>query len=195
MAVKQAEGVRRRLWTRKEFYQLLDLGFFQGQRVELIEGVIVQMPAQKNYHALSVTLSHDALRVAFGAGYWVRVQMSLDLTPFSVPDPDLAVVRGNPRDHNTPDNPTTALLIMEVSETTLRYDRRHKGGLYARVAIEDYWIVNLVDRHLEVYRTPIPDTAHPYRFRYADVNILSPADYATPLAAPQARILVADLLP
>ena len=195
MAVKQHAGPKRRLWTRKEYYRLSALGFFQGQRVELIAGMIVQMPAQKNYHALSISLTHDALRVAFGPGYWVRVQATLDLSPHSVPDPDLAVVKGAVRDHKGPKNPKTALLLVEVSDTTLRYDRRRKGSLYARAGIADYWIVNLVDQQIEVYRNPVPDSSQPLRFGYADVVILTATDYVTPLAAPQARILVADLLP
>src|SRR6266852_143252 len=123
MSVVKSVGPKRHLWTRKEYYRLSELGFFQDQRVQLIEGVIVQMPAQKNFHALSIKLSDEALSAAFGPGFWVRVQMSLDLTPLSVPDPDIAVVQGNPRDFKTNDNPTTALLIVEVSETTLRFDR------------------------------------------------------------------------
>jgi Uma2 family endonuclease len=195
MAVKQRVGPRRRLWTRKEYYRLLDLGFFRGQRVELIEGVIVQMPAQKNYHALSISLTHDALRAVFGAGYWIRVQASLDLRPYSVPDPDLAVVKGDPRSHKTPNNPKTALLLVEVSDTTLGYDRRVKGSLYPRAGIADYWIVNLVDQQLEVHRNPVPDRSQRYGFIYADVITLTATDYVTPLAAPQARVAVADLLP
>jgi Uma2 family endonuclease len=193
--VVRRAGPKRRRWTSKEFYPLLDLGFFLDQRVELIEGEILVMSAQKNLHPLSIKLTEDSLNVAFGVGYWVRVQMSLDLTPFSVPDPDLAVVEGSPRDHNTPDNPTSALLIAEVSETTLRYDRGRKASLYARVNIADYWIVNLVQRQLEVYRNPVPDGNQAYGFGYADVMVLGPNDYVSPLAAPQARIAVADFLP
>jgi Uma2 family endonuclease len=163
--------------------------------VELIEGVVVQMPAQKNLHALSIKLTDHALETAFGPGYWVRVQASLDLSPLSVLDPDLAVVKGSPRDHNTPDNPTTAQLVVEVSETTLRYDRIGKSSLYARAGIADYWIVNLVEQLLEVHRNPVPDSSQQFGYGYADVLILKPTDYVTPLAAPDARILVADLLP
>jgi Uma2 family endonuclease len=195
MAVKQHAGPKRRLWTLKEYYRLYDLGFFHGQRVELIEGVIVQMPAQKNFHALSIKLTGDALELAFGPGYWVRIQASLDLSPLSVPDPDLAVVKGKPRDHKTPDSPTTALLLVEVSETTLRFDRTIKSSLYARSGIADYWIVNLVDQQLEVHRNPVPDSSQRFGFGYADVSVLTATDYVTPLAAPQARIAVADLLP
>jgi Uma2 family endonuclease len=188
-------GPKRRRWTSKEFYQLLDLGFFLNQRVELIEGEILVMPAQKNLHAIGIGLSEDALRATFGPGYWIRVQMSLDLTPYSVPDPDIAVVQGTPRTIDPSKNPTTALLIVEVSETTLRYDRGWKASLYARVSIADYWILNLVHRQVEVYRNPVPDSNQPYGFGYADVTVLGPNDYVSPLAAPQARIAVADLLP
>src|SRR5947209_5201576 len=119
MPTEQQAGPTPRRWSREEFYRLLDLGFFDEQRVELIGGEILLMPAQKNFHALGITLTEDALRAAFGPGYWVRVQMSLDLTPHSVPDPDLAVIAGSVRDHlGDVDNPTTALLIVEVSETT-----------------------------------------------------------------------------
>jgi Uma2 family endonuclease len=120
MSVMQVIRPKRRRWTKDEFYRLAELGFFREQHAELVEGEIVEMPAQKNLHALSIKLTHDALELVFGAGFWIRVQMTLDLTPYSVVDPDLAVILGNPRDFNTDDNPTTALLVVEVSDTTLR---------------------------------------------------------------------------
>src|SRR6266852_59802 len=183
-------GPKRRRWTRKEFYKLLDLGFFRRERLELIEGEIVVMPAQKNLHLLSIKLTEDALNAVFGTGYWVRVQGSLDLTPYSVVDPDLAVVQGNPRDFSTESNPTTALLIVEVSQTTLRFDRGRKASLYARAGIADYWVINLADRCLEIRRNPVPDNSQHYGYGYASLTTLAATDYATPLAAPQARILV-----
>jgi Uma2 family endonuclease len=182
-------------WTKEDYYRLCEAEWFQGRRVQLIEGEIIEMPAQKNWHAIAITLTEDALRAAFGPGHWVRVQMSLDLSPRSVPDPDLAVVTGTPRSHLTANNPTTALLIVEVAETTLTYDRNAKGSLYAAARIADYWIVNLVQRQLEVYRDPVADGTQLYGFRYAGKTILDPGDFVTPLAAPQARVAVADLLP
>jgi Uma2 family endonuclease len=182
-------------WTREDYYRLCEAEWFQGRRVQLIGGEIIEMPAQKNWHAMAITLTEDALRAAFGPGHWVRVQMSLDLSPHSVPDPDLAVVPGTPRSYRTASNPTTALLIVEVSESTLPYDRSAKASLYAAAGLADYWIVNLVQRQLEVHRDPVADGAQPYGFRYASRSILDPADVVTPLAAPQARITVADLLP
>lgn len=180
--------------TRDEFYRMLDWGVFHDQRVELIEGTIMQMAEQTNLHGASITLSADALRAAFGSGFWIRVQASLDLSPYSVPDPDLAVVRGSPKGCAAV-NPTSAQLLVEVSETTLRYDRHDKASLYARSGIADYWIVNLVDRCLEIRRNPGPDASQRFGFGYADVTTLLPAKFASPLAQPSARIRVEDLLP
>jgi Uma2 family endonuclease len=184
-----------RRWKSTEVYGLLDVDFFLGKRIELIEGEIFEMAAQKNLHAAGISLSEDALRLAFGPGFWIRVQMSLDLTPFSVPDPDIAVVRGTPRTLPIHQNPTSALLIVEVSESTLRYDRATKGSLFARVNIADYWILNLVDRRLEVRRDPVVDATAIYGMSYATVVVLGPADVVSPLAAPHASVKVSDLLP
>jgi Uma2 family endonuclease len=182
-------------WTIEEYYRLCEQEWFQGRRVQLIGGEIIEMPAQKTAHARGIALTEDALRAAFGASYWVRVQMSLDLSPHSVPDPDLAVIPGTARTYTATTNPTTALLVVEVSETTLSYDRNAKGSLYAAGGLADYWIVNLVQHQLEVYRDPIADSAKPFGFRYASRTILDPVDVVSPLAASQAQITVADLLP
>lgn len=195
MSIGQKTGVRKYRWTAKDLYRLLDKGFFRGRRVELIEGVIYEMAAQKNLHAVSIALTDTALQAAFGPGYWVRIQASLDLSPYSVPDPDLAVVLGTPRDHVASPNPSSALLVVEVSDTTLWYDRRRKGDLYARVGIADYWIVNLVHRQLEVRRNPIADSSRRLGFRYADVTVLQPGAAIAPLAVPRSSVKVADLLP
>ena len=87
------------------------------------------------------------------------------------------------------------MLTVEVSESSLGFDRRHKGSLYARAGLDDYWVVNLVDRVLEVYREPVPDPDAPFGWRYARREVLDPSMRVTPLAAPSAAIRVADLLP
>lgn len=181
-------------WTREQFFQMLDLGWFQDQRVELIGGEIMEMAAQLDLHLASITLTADALRQVFGAGYWVRVQGSLDLSPHGIPSPDLAVTPGSP--HGAPRTiHQSALLVVEVSDTTLPYDRYHKASLYAAVGIADDWIVNLVQRQLEVHRDPVADSTQLFGYRYGQRTILDPPNSVSPLAAPQARITVADLLP
>jgi Uma2 family endonuclease len=182
-----------RRWTRKEYYRLLDLDFFRNQRVELIEGEILEMPSMKNPHAIALGLAQDVLGAVFGPGYWVRNQLPLHFGSRSEPEPDFAVVQGGPRDYQ--DHPTTALLVVEISDTTLSFDRGRKKSLYARAGIEDYWIVNLMDDQLEVYREPQLESRRPRRYTYSKVTMLKPGAVAKPLAAPNARIAVSNLLP
>jgi Uma2 family endonuclease len=183
-----------RPWTADEFYRLLDLGFFQGQRVELIEGIILQMAAQKNFHLAAITKTEYALAPVFGSGYWIRAQGSLDLSPLSVPDPDIAVIKGSPFTP-TLQNPKSALLVVEVSDTTLASDQGNKGSLYSASGIADYWIINLVDRQVEVYRNPVPDASEVFGWRYDHVQFFGPGEFVVPLAAPQSKVAVDDLLP
>jgi Uma2 family endonuclease len=181
-------------WTAEDYYKLAESGALQGRRVQLIGGEIIEMAAQHNVHLAAITLAQNALSQAFGAAHWVRVQGSLDLSPLSVPDPDLAVIFGTPRNY-TVNNPTSALLVVEVSDTTLAYDRRVKASLYAASGIADYWIINIPDKQLEVYRDPVADATQAFGFRYDSQAVLSAHDFVTPLALPAGQIAVADLLP
>ena len=190
----QTAAVKTRRWKYSEYFRLAELGFFDRQRVELVGGRIVKMAPQKDVHSSCVGLARDAAAVAFGPGYWPRVQCPLHLGTWSGPEPDIAVVPGGPRDYIGTGHPTGALLIIEVSDTTLRYDRRVKGGLYAKYGIRDYWIVNLIDRQVEVNRDPIPDPAHIFRHRYATRTEFKSGD-SIQLLAVNAAIPVRDLLP
>lgn len=189
-------GYRRRPITRDEFYQMLDLGFFRHQRVRLIGGEIIEMAAQGNLHGLAVGYTCKALEDAFGVQFWVRNQLSLDLSPLSVPDPDAAVVPGSMRSyHGRKDNPTGALLIVEVSDATLYEDRNWMASLYAASGIADYWIVNIPGKCVEVRRDPQPDPDAAFGHSYSSLATLRPGEFVTPLAVPVARVAVADLLP
>src|SRR5438105_863581 len=117
-----------RKWTKREYHEAAELGWFDGQRVELIDGEVVEMAAQRDEHAVSLTLTEEEVREAFGHGYTYRVRMPLNVAGRSEPEPDLAVVRGTPR--SLKKHPTTAVLIVEVSDTTLAYDRGRKASLY-----------------------------------------------------------------
>lgn len=192
-AIKRWSGPTRRNWTVQEYFRLGGLQAFREQRVELVEGVIVEKRQMTPEHAASHELSRRALAPAFGPKYWVRFLAPLHLGRRSLLDPDLAVVRGGPR--VLPAAPTTALLVVEISDSTLSYDRRRKGSLYAKAGIADYWIVNLNRGQLEVYRQPIADPSRRYGFGYSSVDVLGPNDDTFPLAAPHAQVKVADLLP
>src|SRR5262245_53169189 len=121
------------------------------------------------------------------------MQGPIDLGPSSEPEPDVCVVVGSRAD-NQKNHPTTAALMVEVSDSRVSYDRRCQGSLYARAGIADYWIVNLVRRRVEVYRDPVPDASRPYGHRYSSRTDLVPPANVSPLALPQAGIAVAELL-
>ena len=191
-AISSAEP-RTRRWTAPEYYRMADLGFFRGQNVELIDGEIIEMAPQRNAHVFCVTKVADALRQAFGPDHWVRVEAPLDLDPHFQPEPDVAVVEGPP--HAGADHPKSALLVVEVSDTTLRFDRVEKSSLYARHGIAEYWIVNLVDELLEVHRGPAADVTQRYGASYAAVTVLKRGQTVSPSSRHEAVISVADLLP
>jgi Uma2 family endonuclease len=184
-----------RLWTREEYYKLADSGVLRPEEhVELIGGRIVTMSPQNSPHFTAISLVEEALRLIFGKGYVIRGQGPLDLSPSSQPEPDLAVVRGTVRDYAHA-HPTSALLVVEISASTLQYDQREKASVYATAGIPEYWIVNLLDRCLEVYRDPIPMPSQPYGYGYRTRTQLFADDTVTPLTAPQGGIRVADVLP
>jgi Uma2 family endonuclease len=172
---------------------MADAGVFDGQRIELIAGELYQMPAYKNEHVVACALADRLLQAAFGKKHWVRVQAPLQLSDHSEPEPDLAVVEGGPRSYK--DHPRTALLVVEISDTTLLHDQIVKSSLYARDILLDYWIVNLIDKQLEVYRKPVLDRTRKFGHRYAEVLTLKRGQSIAPLALPRKKIAVADLLP
>ena len=104
----------------------------------------------------------------------------------------MAVVRGDARDFLA-DHPATAALVVEIADASLELDRQLKARIYARAGITDYWIVNLIDRVVEVHRDPV--VAGRRGARYRDVTTMAAGERIVPLAAPFSSILIADLLP
>lgn len=183
-----------RRWTREEYYRMGDMGFFDGQRVELIEGEIMVLSPQKAEHWTTTDRVAELLRASFGSGYHVRMQGPIDFGLISEPEPDIAVIVGT-RSQYTTHHPQTAVLIVEVSESRLDYDRTRKASLYARAGIADYWIVNLVNNQLEVRRDPRPDPSQYYGHGYGSLTTLVAPAVVNPLAVPQISLAVVDLLP
>ncbi len=172
--------------TLEGYVRMVEAGVFEGRRVELIDGVVYEMPPQLSPHAATVMLAQEVLRAVFSPGFSLRCQMPLDVGAESMPEPDLAVVPGKPGDYWAA-HPTGAALVLEVADTSLHYDRK-KGGVYAKAGLQDYWIINLTRDVLEVYRHPVGAS---YRTRL----VLSRGEQIAPLARPDAPIAVADLLP
>ena len=183
-----------RQWRRAEYERLVDLGVFRGEPLELIGGQLVVAEPQGAYHASAISAAEYTLRAVLPTGWIVRTQLPVSLDDDSEPEPDLVVVPGRPADYRA-SHPTRPALAVEVSESSLEFDRERKGSLYARAGIPEYWIVNLVDRIVEIYRDPEPDAMARYGWRYRSVTPMTAPGAVSPLAFASSRIAVADLLP
>src|SRR5260370_136696 len=126
--------------------------------MEVIGGELMVAEPQSAPHYTAIQKTAKALEAAFGPGWTVRSQGPIGLDDDSEPEPDVAVVQGSLEDYGRA-HPSRPALTVEVAESSLAVDRQHKGSLYARAGLPDYWILNLVDRVLEVYREPAPDAA------------------------------------
>src|SRR5262245_53426779 len=187
----EQEAITKR-WRRSEYERLVDLGIFVGERLELLDGVLVVHEPQGSSHAAIVTQIGQVLAAAFAPGWHPRLQAPLALGEHSEPQPDIAIVTGRARDY-TAAHPTTAVLVIEVADSSLRLDRRFKAEIYARAGLQEYWIVNLADAALEVHRGARLGTDDLWCYR--SIEVLRPPAVVRPLAAPRVEVSVADLLP
>jgi Uma2 family endonuclease len=160
----------------------------------LLEGAIFESPIPSPLDCTGIGLADYALKAVFAQGFWVRIQMPLVLGQWSDPVPDVAVLTGSPRDYAAT-QPTTAVLVVEVADTSLATDTGEKAQLYAAAGMADYWVIDLNNRLAIVHRDPRPDPASPSGAAYATVTRLAAGQTVSPLAAPQAAVAVADLLP
>ncbi len=188
------EPLTARRWKRAEYARLVELGAFVSDPIELLGGELIVAEPQSPYHASAIQRVDYALRSVLPPGWLVRVQSPVSLDDESEPEPDLAVVPGHPGDY--PDaHPARPALVIEVADSSLGFDRRDKGSLYARARLADYWIVNLVDRVVEVYRNPARAAWAPHGWAYQTVATLTPPAVVVPLGLTGVQIAVADLLP
>jgi Uma2 family endonuclease len=169
----------------EEYHRIVEAGILgEDENVQLIDGVLVAMTPQGRRHAFVIQELNRQLVLALGEDYRVLTQLPLALGGDSEPEPDLAVLRA--RDAaSTTRHPGTALLVVEVADESLRFDRHTKSALYARAGIPEYWIVNLVEMTIEIHRDPDPDSAS-YRS-------VSPAPRGAPVTARSVPGVVVDL--
>ncbi len=185
---------QRHRFTVAEFNHMGDLGWFEGRRAFLLDGIILENGPMDPPHAVVVGLVHQGLQSIFTAGYWVRGQMPLNLDEFNYPLPDLAVVRGTPRDYSGV-HPSTAELVVEVADTSLQIDITEKAERYATAGIADYWVLDIAGQQLHVFRDPAPLPAGLGATAYRTHLTVKPTERIAPLAVPHAMLLVGDLLP
>ncbi len=170
-----------------------ELGWFIDKHVELIAGAIIEEGRMTREHWVGVNLLAEALRQVPRTDYYVTIRSPINMGANSEPRPDAVVCFGRPRDHLEA-MPATAALIVEVADLTLVEDRIRKGSLYAQAGVQDYWIVRLKTRQLEVYRQPQPDDAQPFGFGYGERTVYESGAVVQPLAAPH-PVAVSMLLP
>ncbi len=184
MASPELDSIRP--FRRDEYNQMARVGLFAGERVELLRGMVVEMSPQGNRHVVATMRLTKLFILGLGDRAEVRAQFPLAASDISEPEPDLALTV--PRTGRELDHPETALLVVEVSDTSLRKDRDIKGPLYAEVGIPEYWIIDLQNdcilRHLE----PVDGT-------YSQVETLIRGETIAPSAYPDVALAVHDILP
>jgi Uma2 family endonuclease len=172
------------------YFRLVEQGYLEADdRVELLEGLVVASPPPGPLHASIIARVDRALRTAIGDRAFLRIQSPLLAGLWSAPEPDIAVVPGVTEDYEL-SHPAHALLVVEVSGSSLPQDRLTKSRIYAYARIPEYWILNLRDRCLEVRTDPDPEAR-----LFATMVRLEAGDSVELVALPGARLQVSDLLP
>ncbi len=141
--------------TVEQYHKMISTGIIpEGEPIELIEGYLVEKMSRGTPHDEVMDFLDLALAALVGAGWFVRSQRAITLAD-SEPEPDYAIVRG-PRVRNRGHHPfgTEVSLVIEVSDSSLGLDRNHKARIYARAGIPVYWVVNVVDKQIEVFTQP-----------------------------------------
>jgi Uma2 family endonuclease len=179
-----------RRWTVEEFHRAGEAGVFRpDERLELVDGEIRCMSPQNPPHATASVLAEAGVRSLSIADCHLRVQKPLTIDAQTEVEPDIAVVPGKARDY-LQRHPSTALLVVEIADSSAAYDRLQKAELYARAAVPEYWVLIVPQRRLEVRRDPDPASV-----QYQTVLLVGENEEIAPLAAPASRIVVRDLLP
>jgi Uma2 family endonuclease len=179
---------RRHRYTVGDYYRMAEAGILhEDSRVELIEGEVVDMPPIGSPHAGLVNKLSHLIRRGVGENAVVAVQNPVRLNDFSEPQPDIALLRPRPDFYtNAHPTPGDVLLIVEVADSSLEYDRRIKIPLYARHGIPEVWLVNVADRELIVHRQPMEGA-------YADIRRLPEREALAPVRVPDAWVHLAGL--
>jgi Uma2 family endonuclease len=178
---------QRRL-TVREYHQMIDAGVFdENEHVELLGGVLVAMSPHGPRHARALRTLNRLFVKAVTDEYEVLPQLPLTLGGGSEPEPDIAVVRAADVAEATR-HPTTAVLVIEVSSSSLDIDRA-KATIYASAGVSEYWIVDVDQARIEVYREPDPTAAG-----YASVQSIARGERLSPQFAPDLVVMVEDVV-
>jgi Uma2 family endonuclease len=180
----------RHRFTVDELFQMVEAGIVTS-RVELVHGEILEMAPQGNAHSIAVNDLYDALRVIFPKPWFIRNQSTHRFGEHLAYDPDLTVLESKPVIGAKID--ALATLIVEVSDTTLAYDLGQKRLDYARAGVPEYWVADIKNRRIRIFRNPNTNATDP-QLAYGSETVAEANDRFGPIAAPD-RLVVSDVLP
>ncbi|HEY9799635.1 MAG TPA: Uma2 family endonuclease [Leptolyngbyaceae cyanobacterium] len=179
-----------RLWTVEEYHRMAEAGIFGAdERVELLEGKIIWMIAKGTAHRSAVGRTDYLFKNRLGKQAWISVQDPVKLNERSEPEPDISVVKVDPLDYaDHHPTPSEVYLIIEVADSSLKLDCETKAQAYSQAGIKDYWVLDVVNRQLHVFREP---TSEGYKIKV----VLAEDGTITPLEFPDLQIVVLEMLP
>lgn len=178
-------------WNKKEYHTEVDRGAFRQQRIFLFRGELIEMPPMGSLHAFGITNLTEWLTETFRPGHRIRIQQPFETPGESVPEPDGAVVTHEQMRRRP--HPDAALFLIEVADSSIELDRE-KAFEYAAAKVPEYWIVNMQDRCVEIYREPIVDASALLGYRFASHQAFGDGEVIAPLLRPDASIAVASLV-
>ncbi len=184
------ESASLKRWSVQAYHRMSAIGILDpDERTELLAGYITRMAPKGTPQVTSLHLLANLLRTEVGEAALIRTQDPIQLDDFSEPEPDLAMVRGTILDYaEQHPRPEQIYLIVEVADSTLKQDCEVKDKLYAQAGIADYWVVDVPNRQLHIFREPTPTD-------YARHLILAEPSQATPLAFPDVVLALTAMLP
>jgi Uma2 family endonuclease len=180
----------RKRWTKHEYNELVERGFFEGDRVYLYRGELIETAAMGTLHARGIVNVNACLYRTFSPEL-IRGQLPFDTPGESMPEPDVVVVTSEQMRRRP--HPNAALLVIEVSDSSVELDQEMAFD-YAAALVPDYWIVNMRGRVVEVYRDPVPDASAPEGHRYAWHEIFREGQSVSPLVKPEVSFAVSTLV-
>jgi Uma2 family endonuclease len=174
--------------TVEKYHRMIDAGILgEDDRVELLEGLLVELTRQGHRHAKFISRFNAAVARVIDPAYRVRIQLPLTLPPYGEPEPDIAIVTVE-EDEAPGRHPNTAVLVVEVASESIRKDRLVKSRVYARAGVPEYWIANVDEQCVEVHADP--DTSAE---RYLSHEVVRTGEELAPRAFPSLRLALAAL--
>jgi Uma2 family endonuclease len=176
--------------TSADYYQMMESGIIrEGEKVELISGQIFTMAAKGTRHTLSTRKLFKQFLALIGDQADVQSQDPITLPNNSEPEPDIVIARLRSDDYaNSHPAPADIILVIEVADSSIKFDRDTKAPLYATAGISEYWIVNLIDNQLEIYRQPEGSI-------YTSIQIVTPPRSINLPQFPEILVQISDFFP